>query len=1024
MDIETKDADAQFLGDLNAEIQASRDAVAAAPSDGSAAEHLWHLGALLYQRFCHTEDLPDIHEAIQVKRRSIQATPQDHWRPEDLRTFVHALYQLYTHGAYVDFLEEAIHWERITLSLVVNDPMESVCLHQVAIFLFERYRVEALMGAGLRGRNPNDQARRRDAGASDDYSYITRLDDVKEAVQLVERSVKLASDGMGRAQRSRRLSDVGVYKFELYRLSEPPQHFEEAIAAFRQAIEISDDDPSTARIASFLAGAILTGCNNSELSADIEEAINLARYAVNAEGSGSGELLLLSRCLGARWKKTKDPKDLEEAMEYSANACNASDGGMLSKFNSCQDLSDQHFALFLETPGREHLMKSLHYGLQAAEAMSWHHQSDRNLGNFRNIFIDQWTHLTDSWPSDQLRSFLEGQASAPDARAALIDCLRRQCDRLFIGHKRGYDLVGRKTGYDVEFKDIFNLLRWIIEITPHDTDKLRLATALLYDFRYTGDTDQLNEAVDILDGLLNASPSLDGDNRGYCLVLRSRARLYECRITEEPKNLGYAIQSLHLLLRDCQDASIRSKASYTLGSSQYLKYCKSHTLDDLNTVIRTLEDAKDQCPSGNPEQASIYSKASYCLLQWYRDIGSAEDLEKAIQLGWQAVESEPAEHLRSALVLERQAICLYTRYLAGGSVEDLYQAIKVMHTEERLRMLAFGCDYWSTLSCLRCERFIISGSVADLKEAIKQNVSGTSVGDGKDFSSGYTLSYVLGLSYGDNVERLRKGLEDQAAEARRKSNLALALIDRYNCTQMILQNGEHGVPLAKNSHRGSWGALEITDAVEAERCARAALGATAEDHPDRAWYMCCLSLALVTLQAATGKVEDLVEAVTLSGQAVKAVALDHPGRSFYLTVLAVGLNHRFNRAKQFADLCEAVDLGTEALLSAGGGSPANLWVQHFCLLNLSSFLASKYLKQGFADDLEKAREYHTRYSQIFYLIHNDRSCLAMLLDPGAGLYAMHRGSNATGCQAPRTLVQSASVAIPSRARVSPSLWIL
>ena len=98
----------------------------------------------------------------------------------------------------------------------------------------------------------------------------------------------------------------------------------------------------------------------------------------------------------------------------------------------------------------------------------------------------------------------------------------------------------------------------------------------------------------------------------------------------------------------------------------------------------------------------------------------------------------------------------------------------------------------------------------------------------------------------------------------------------------------------------------MTDLEEAIALLRQAVGATPDDHPERAGRFSNLGIALRSRFDRSGTLTDLDEAINLGRQAVRATPDDHPDLAIYQANLASMLQGRFDRTEATEDRDAAV----------------------------------------------------------------------------------------------------------------------
>ncbi|EXL64729.1 hypothetical protein FOPG_19016 [Fusarium oxysporum f. sp. conglutinans race 2 54008] len=230
------------------------------------------------------------------------------------------------------------------------------------------------------------------------------------------------------------------------------------------------------------------------------------------------------------------------------------------------------------------------------------------------------------------------------------------------------------------------------------------------------------------------------------------------------------------------------------------------------------------------------------------------DLEEAINVAREAVNTIPYDHPGRATSLNNLGIRLTNRYERTGAMADLEEAIDV--TREAIKATPEDHPGRTTklnnLGILLPDRFSRTRAITDLEEAIRVT-----------------------------REAIKAIPEDHLYRSSLLSNLGRQLTNRYRYTGAMADLEE---------------AIDVT---------REAIKATPEDHPGRAGLLSNLGVQLGDRFSRTGAMTDLAEAIRVTREAIEATPEDHPGRAVWLNNLGLRLDNRYERSGALADLDEA-----------------------------------------------------------------------------------------------------------------------
>jgi tetratricopeptide (TPR) repeat protein len=143
----------------------------------------------------------------------------------------------------------------------------------------------------------------------------------------------------------------------------------------------------------------------------------------------------------------------------------------------------------------------------------------------------------------------------------------------------------------------------------------------------------------------------------------------------------------------------------------------------------------------------------------------------------------------------------------------------------------------------------------------------------------------------------------------------------------------------------------VMDPADLDEAIDAARGAVEAAPPrDRAGYLSNLGLALLRRFEAAGALGDLDEAIAVARQAVAATPDGDRGRAWSLSNLGLALHRRFERSGALSDLDDAIAVGREAADITPDSDPGRAaW-----LANLGLTLWARFERCGDPGDLDKA----------------------------------------------------------------------
>ncbi len=374
------------------------------------------------------------------------------------------------------------------------------------------------------------------------------------------------------------------------------------------------------------------------------------------------------------------------------------------------------------------------------------------------------------------------------------------------------------------------------------------------------------------------------------------------------------------------------------------RFDRTGAIEDLDQAITMGRQAVESIPADHPHRSTYLSNLGGALQRRFERTGLLENLDDAITVDRQAVESIPADHPHRPVCLSTLGVALMRRFESTGLLEDLNQAITV----DRQAADTIPFDHPHRPACLSnlgaalLRGFESTGQLEDLDEAITLGLQAVESIPADHPHRPACLS-TLGLALQRRFERtgLLENLDD-ALTADRQAVESVPADHPHRPT--CLSN----LGLALQSQFERTGLLENLD--EAITVDRQAVNATPSEHPERPTFLSNLGLALMRRFERTEVLDDLEEAITTGRQAVDATATDHPHRPACLSTLGLALQRRFDRAGVLEDLDQAITMGRQAVESV----PADHPNRPTCLSNLGVALMRRFERTGVLEELDEA----------------------------------------------------------------------
>ncbi|GAB7186769.1 hypothetical protein ATKI12_6600 [Kitasatospora sp. Ki12] len=417
----------------------------------------------------------------------------------------------------------------------------------------------------------------------------------------------------------------------------------------------------------------------------------------------------------------------------------------------------------------------------------------------------------------------------------------------------------------------------------------------------------------------------------------------------EPQAIDDARQ-LAAVLRD-DDGDLGSR--YLLGWFHWYRYLglpEDRDQHDLHAAVARLTPCfiagvdRRQLPEPLlPTLADQAVSRAISLLAHALTSTDPHSITATVELWQQILAATSADHPDRVGRLSNLGSALCTRFVRTGALADLDEAVRLCQ-EAVAATPADHPDLASMLSNLGGvlqSRFVRTGALADLDEAVR------------------LCQEAVAATPADHPDRAgRLSNIGAALQTRFVRTGALADLDKAITTlQEAVATGAHHPNRASmlsnlgNALRTRFertGALADLD--EAVRLCQEAVAATPADHPDQAIMLSNLGSALKARFERTGAGADLDKAITTLQEAVAATPADHPNRPGYLSNLGNALMARFERTGALADLDKAITTLQEAVAA----TPADHPDLASMLSNLGVALCTRFVRTGALADLDKA----------------------------------------------------------------------
>ncbi|MGR3939286.1 hypothetical protein [Streptomyces sp. BRA346] len=393
----------------------------------------------------------------------------------------------------------------------------------------------------------------------------------------------------------------------------------------------------------------------------------------------------------------------------------------------------------------------------------------------------------------------------------------------------------------------------------------------------------------------------------------------------------------------------RDRPSFLSGCANAVAtlYAETGVRSDLDDSIRLCEAAVDLASPDHRHRAALLQNLAVGLRDRALLVGSSEDLDRAVDVGREAVTASARPETRGhrATVLRNHGITLQCRYDRTGRLEDLQHAISAF--EEAIELSADGPNRAKTRSLLSSgllRRFEHLGNTDDLDWGIlqgRQALDGLAADDGGRPAVQGNLGVLLRTrnervgapdDLHEAMELLRGAVESMDANHPDRSttlaNLGNAHLDRSvlqssardldDGIALLRQAAEVAAPTSRDRCRslGQLGSAlyrrflrvrEVRDIDEAVEVLQTAAETLPDTHIERRPTLNALGVALLARFDVTDDPEDVERAHRTLSECLRLSPVGSPDRSGALSNLASTLYLRARRGDRAEDLTAAID---------------------------------------------------------------------------------------------------------------------
>ncbi|EQB54521.1 hypothetical protein CGLO_05626 [Colletotrichum gloeosporioides Cg-14] len=697
------------------------------------------LGTLLGRLFVCTKDSAHLEEAIRATKEAVSATNGNYLEQATaLINLCNRLSERFKHSGLVSHLDDAIDFGREAMEKTQRIPQ--YCNIQISI--------AANLGLSL----------------CDRFSVTGRNEDLDEGINLCAIAVLQASPSD--PNRALWLNNLGLAHNHKYSVSKNMNDLDEAIRVTQDALtSIPPQHPARNGIIFNLASRLRDRSRSTGSIQDLNEAVRYFREIQVSENTGgilsqtierSKRLSLLGVSLGERFEQTHQRTDIEESvkilkMSLAAEPKGSTERGvrlqnvansLRSKFELLRDVQDIEEAISLR---RQVLQGDFDFGLDREELLE-SMAVDLHLKAMKTKSLVDLKQAIEGW-KQTIASTSEGQSE----KASRLE---------------------------------------------------RLAMVLFTSFEVTGDTSNLDAAVDSCRNALSVATSLSD-----CIDIRRT-------------------------LSNCLSA----RASHT------------GAMKDTDECIELSKETLENSAIENSDKRIFLSSLGSCFQLRYSTTGSMDDLNQSIRFNRESMDISPADDGQKPFGVCNVATALLTRFQRTGQMIDINEAIRLL--KELLSTWPGDVEdeivFRTNLAGLLAERFVRTLNFHDIDEAIKLARQTIPYNHANRPSRLNNLSGLLQRRYkhSKQLKDLTEAVEfsrEAALTMNRKNPNHAALL----CNLAVVLDEKHRISMASE------------DLDEAIRFGKEAVENTGLDHPERARRILFLGLDLEHRYAHSRDLDDL-----------------------------------------------------------------------------------------------------------------------------------------------------------------------
>lgn len=447
----------------------------------------------------------------------------------------------------------------------------------------------------------------------------------------------------------------------------------EAIASFENRLDGADRLDIVSELSVCLCQR---GVYNKSIE-DLERAARLAEEAAKSAIEDDKALRYdrLGIVLLNRFRRTGSMIDLDRSIDSAEIAVNAARGHPSHKHlsNSLYNLGLALFARVQETKSVRDLDKAMDCGNELVKMMAIEHA--RYLKFLGDVLTLKYSMNESIDCLNQAIELFETALAGPN-KGRLVD----QCEQ-YLSHGRALQKRFERNGVVDDINKCISSLEEALRIKPAKSPIRRYlqVIASAYASRYwrLRVKNDLDRAIELQQAALDEFPEDHGERaihlHNLASLLLSRFNRREIFVNSDLDHAINCSQEAVILIKRTQD-----KPAYlsTLAALLKIRFERiSQSMEDLQNAILIYEDAINKCSSDDLSRPSILSNLAITLTLKYHQTKNPLDLDKAIEIAEEAVNSiEVEEHPDRGLYLNNLSRTLFLRFRLSKNKDDLDEA--------------------------------------------------------------------------------------------------------------------------------------------------------------------------------------------------------------------------------------------------------------------------------------------------------------------------------------------------------------